>query len=272
MKCSIDFKGATGYYRSFGKGPVVMLVHGFIEEGAMWDTTAKALQKNYKVLVPDLPGFGASPLAKGHLPLSMELYAEYLLAILKQEKVKKLVLLGHSMGGYIALYFAEKYGSMLAGFGLVNSHCFEDSAQKKINRKKGIAFVKQHGTRVFVTELYNSIFHESFKKKNPQNRTLIKKLVAQALKYSPEAIMAANAAMMHREDKSEVLKNATVPVLFINGKDDESAPIAYTLKQAAYPKIADIHFFSNCKHMCVFERRRETIAAINGFCGLAWHF
>jgi pimeloyl-ACP methyl ester carboxylesterase len=57
-----------------------------------------------------------------------------------------------------------------------------------------------------------------------------------------------------------------VPVLFINGKEDESAPLAYTLKQAPYPNVTNVHFFGNCKHMCVFERKMETNQIIQDFC------
>jgi pimeloyl-ACP methyl ester carboxylesterase len=257
----ISFKGARGYYKTEGKGKVIMLVHGFIEDGSMWDGMLTGLKKNYKVIVPDLPGFGKSALP--HNELSMEYYAEYIHAILQAEKVNKLILLGHSMGGYVALNFAEAYGDKLAGFGLINSHCFEDTPQKKENRLKGIEFIKRNGTGLFVRELYNSIFHERFKK---GHRKLIDAMIERAQKYAPEAVMRANAAMMNRKDKSEVLKKAPVPVLFINGEEDESAPVAYTLKQASYPANADFNLFEQCKHMSVFERKAETLKIISAFC------
>lgn len=261
----IDFKGSKSYYKTEGKGKAIMLVHGFIEEGNMWDGILNGLKKKYKVIVPDLPGFGRSALTAEEI--SMELYAEYVYEVLKAEKVSRLILLGHSMGGYAALNFAEKYGSMLAGFGLINSHCFADSPQKKENRLKGIEFIKRNGTELFVRELYNSIFNDSFKKKN---RKLIDGLILQAQKYLPDAVMRANAAMMNRKDKSDVLKNAQIPVLFINGEEDESAPVAYTLKQASYPANADFNLFAECKHMSVFERKAETLKIIAAFCGRAF--
>jgi len=167
------------------------------------------------------------------------------------------------MGGYVTLSFVEKYGDKVAGFGLVNSHCFEDTPQKKENRLKGIDFIQRNGTTFFIRELYYSIFNESFKKKK---RKLIDALIESAQKYTPEAVMGAAAAMMNRKDKSEVLKKASVPVLFINGEEDESAPVAYTLKQAAYPANADFNLFADCKHMSVFERKAETLKIINAFC------
>ncbi len=261
MERCIDFKGANCYYQVHGKGKTIMLVHGFIEEGSMWDGLVSTLKKSYTVIVPDLPGFGKSPLVVNEL--SMDWYSECIHEIVKAEKTKKLILLGHSMGGYVALNFAEKYGSVLTGFGLINSHCFADTPLKKENRLRGIEFIKEHGTSVFIKELYNSIFHESFKKKN---RKLIDALIVKAQKYTPEALMRANAAMMNRQDKSEVLKNKKVPVLFVNGEEDESAPVVYTLKQASYPRNADFHLFGSCKHMSIFERKPETIKIISAFC------
>lgn len=250
------------YYTTSGKGKVVVLVHGFIEEGVMWNDTAKMLSKNYKVIVPDLEGFGNSPLHSK--TLSMEHYADAVYAMLQEEKIKKCVLLGHSMGGYVVLNFAEKYPDMLTGFGLVNSHCFADTNEKKANRKKGNDFIAKHGTATFVRELYQGIFHDVFKK-TASGKKLIAALVKKAEKYTPEALIAANTAMMNRKSKEDVLKNAPVPVLLINGKQDESAPLPLTSQQAAFPSVADVHFYDKCKHMSVFEKKKEALKAIKRF-------
>jgi len=262
----INYGGANCCYQVEGKGKTVMLLHGFIEDGSMWEGLKSSLKRDYKVIIPDLPGFGKSPLLMHEL--SMEWYAQYVYEILKAEKIKKLILLGHSMGGYITLNFAEKHEDMLAGFGLLNSHCFEDTPSKKENRQKGIDFVKKNGTHFFIRELYNSIFHESFKKKN---KKLVVGMIENAQKYTPEAVMLANAAMMNRKDKSEVLKRAGGPVLFIAGKEDESAPVALTLKQASYPTNADFHLFSACKHMSIFERKADVQKIIIAFCERAFN-
>lgn len=246
------------YYTVSGKGKTVVLVHGFLEEGSMWSQVCKGLAKNYRVIVPDLEGFGHSPLISKKL--SMEKYAAAIFDLLQKEKVKKCVLLGHSMGGYIALHFAEKYGQALCGYGLINSHCFADTAAKKASRKKQNEFIARHGSVAYAHELYQNMFHADFK-----NKTLIKKLSARAGKYSPDALIAANVSMMKRKSKAEVLKNATVPVLMINGKQDDIAPLHFTTQQAAFPPVADIHFYSKGKHMSLFETKRESMTAISRF-------
>lgn len=246
------------YYREWGKGKAIILLHGFIEEGSMWNDLAQVLSKKYRVIVPDLEGFGESKLESRKL--SMTNYAQDIFLLLQKLKIKKCILLGHSMGGYITLHFAEKYSEMLTAFGLINSHCFADTAEKKLNRKKGNEFIQKHGTKVFVRELYRNLFHPAFK-----NEKLVAALSAKAETYSSEALVAANTAMMNRADKAQVLKTSKVPVLLINGKQDESAPAEFTLKQAAYPAIADVHFYENCKHMSLFEKKKESTSAILNF-------
>lgn len=263
MRKSILFNGAECFYRVAGNGKTMMLIHGFIEEGSMWDEVVKALKKKYRFIVPDLPGFGKSEIKNQKSEISMELYSDFLFEILKQEKVKSLIMLGHSMGGYVTLHFAEKHGSILSGLGLINSHCFADTDSKKENRKKGIEHMRKYGTKTFVRELYLSIFHDSFKKKN---LPLINSLIEKAQLFSFEAVTGANAAMMNRKEKSEVLKNLKVPVLLISGKEDETVPLEFTLKQASFANVTDFYLFKNSKHMTVFEHKKEVIKIIDKFC------
>ena len=262
MNRTIEFKGATCSYAVKGKGHAVMLIHGFMEEGSMWDAVSKKLSAEFKVIAPDLPGFGQSPMVNGQW--SMELYAEFLKTICEKEKIKSVILLGHSMGGYITLSFAEKYPEMLSGFGLINSHCYEDSAEKKANRKKSIAFIFKNGTKYFLHELYNNIFEDSYKMKQANQ---IAPMIEKALKYKPEAVIAATEAMMKRKDKSQVLRDAKVPVLLIGGKQDKIVPPELFLKQASLPNIADFHLFDNSSHMTVFEKENKSLKAIEEFCG-----
>ena len=261
MRKSIQFKGAECFYKVKGKGKTLVLLHGFIEEGSMWNELAKSLSKKYQLIIPDLPGFGKSQLPSS--PISMELYAELVFEILKGEKLKSVIMFGHSMGGYIALHFAEKHENMLQGLGLINSHCFADTDSKKENRKKGIEHMRRYGTKTFVRELYLAIFHDLFKKKNP---LLINSMIKKAQQYSVDALTGANTAMMNRRNKSEVLKNMSVPVLLISGKEDETVPLELTLKQASFANATDFHLFKNSKHMTVFEHKKEVIKIIGEFC------
>ena len=140
------FLGKQIYYTIAGQGRPLLFIHGFAEDNQVWKYQQEALQKNYRLIIPDLPGSGRSPLTQ---PFSMELAADCIRQILKEEKIERTILFGHSMGGYITLAFAEKYPDCLTAFGLLHSTAYADSAEKKAGRQRGIDFIRTHGSYEF---------------------------------------------------------------------------------------------------------------------------
>ena len=135
-------KNSTINFTSTGKGSVVVLLHGFLENSTMWNTTVAQLSKKYRVVCIDLLGHGKTDnLGYVH---SMEEQAEMVKAVLNCLHLRKYVLVGHSMGGYIALAFAKLFPSNLKGLCLMNSTALPDTEEKKINRDRGICAVKQN--------------------------------------------------------------------------------------------------------------------------------
>ena len=98
-------------YKQQGKGRAVILLHGFLEDLHIWDEFSSELSKSYRVISIELPGHGKSE-NFGYVH-SMELMADAVMAVLKQERLRKVVIIGHSMGGYVSLAFAEKYSDHL---------------------------------------------------------------------------------------------------------------------------------------------------------------
>src|SRR5688500_8385113 len=143
---NIDHKGKKLAYQVVGSGPVVVLVHGFGEDGNIWQQQVQRLQLNFTVIVPHLPGSGVSQLGED---MSIEGMAAAVNAVLEAEEVKQCVMIGHSMGGYITLAFAEQFKRVLKGFGLFHSTAFVDSDEKKETRQKGIEFIGKHGAQAF---------------------------------------------------------------------------------------------------------------------------
>jgi len=130
----IKYKDIVGYYKDEGSGPSLMLLHGFGMDGSIWDGIVKDLKKDFRVLIPDLPGIRHSGLSKE--PLTMEWFADFIKAIAEEEGLKMFHLFGHSMGGYIALAFAERYPEMLQKFGLFHSNPLADSQEKIKSRER----------------------------------------------------------------------------------------------------------------------------------------
>lgn len=129
MDKEIKIAGRKIFYRLIGDGPPVMFVHGFGEMGDVWRQQLDILKTKFRLIVPDLPGSGGSQMVSD---MSVEGMADVLETILGHESISNCVIIGHSMGGYVTLAFAEKYPENLLAFGLFHSTAFPDSEEKNL--------------------------------------------------------------------------------------------------------------------------------------------
>lgn len=256
----ITFHGGTCVYRVMGTGDPIVLVHGFCEEGAMWDEFARKLSTDNTVIIPDLPGYGKSDLLDKEI--TIDLYADFIKSILEKENINSAIIIGHSMGGYIAVAFADKYPEWINKLGLFHSHPFADSPEKKKTRVKAIDYVQKNGVHSFVKNLLPNLFGSIFKKNNP---LLLEHLANTAGNYNIETIVGSLKAMMNRPDKTDVLLNISSPVLFIIGKMDSSITYSMSLSQTHLPKIADIYILEDVGHMGMYEAPLVTCDIIQQF-------
>lgn len=180
----------------------------------MWYPVANRLAKHFNPILIDLPGHGQSEnLGYAH---KMELMAEVVHHILRKLKKRKTVIVGHSMGGYVALAFADKYPDMLKGLILMNSSSRADSSQKKINRTRGIRLCQQDH-KSFIKQTIPLLFQKTDRKKY---RPEIKSLINQASKMSKQGVIAALEGMKVRPSREIILKFPPYPILFVVGKKD----------------------------------------------------
>lgn len=235
------------FYRITGSGKPVLLVHGFGEDGSIWNAQAEYLKDKFSLIIPDLPGSGKSEMIDD---MSMEGMAEVIHAIIHEEDIEACPVIGHSMGGYITLALAEKYWNHLSAFGLFHSTAYPDTEEKKANRRKGIAFVQQHGAFEFLKASIPNLFSPQSKDEMPES---IGQFIAQQHNFSAQAIVSYYEAMMQRPDRTEQLRKAAVPVLFIMGKYDNAVPFADSLKQCHLPEKSYIHILQNSGHMGMME-------------------
>lgn len=245
-------------YRIEGEGTVLLLLHGFCEDSTMWDDFSAYFSKNYKVLRPDLPGFGDSDVID---PISIEEMATVLDTILAAEAIESCFLIGHSMGGYVAMAFAEHYAHKLQGLGLFHSHPFADTEEKKQNRAKSIGFMERWGSEAFVNELVPKLFAKAFFAKNPD---FVAAYTAHACAFPQAGLIAATRAMIERPDRSAVLSTLKVPVLFIIGALDEAIPLELSNKQLDLSKNSSAYILE-VGHMGMFEEPQHTIDMLDIF-------
>jgi pimeloyl-ACP methyl ester carboxylesterase len=248
------------YFLSEKKKQTIVLVHGFGEDGSIWKHQIKYLQNNFQVCVPHLRGSGTSVL--GTKPLSIEAMAEDLKEMLEKENITKCIMLGHSMGGYITLAFTEKYPETLEAFGLIHSSAYADSEEKKEARNKSIEFVKQKGPFELMKTVVPNLFSENFKEKN---KDVVENLVEKNKQFSAEAIIGYTNAMMNRPDRTEVLKNTTVPVLFFIGEEDKAVNPKDAIKQSTLPAICSVKIVPGIAHMGMLESTEILNESISEF-------
>ena len=152
---SILYNDKKIFFAESGKGKTIVLLHGFTETSKIWDSFRDQLSESFRVIVIDLAGHGKSEsLEPVH---SMELQADVVYEVLKQRKVKKCLMIGHSMGGYVTLAFTSKYPEMLKGLCLFHSHPFPDSPEDLKNRNRTIKVVEQDKFG-FVSRFITSLF------------------------------------------------------------------------------------------------------------------
>jgi pimeloyl-ACP methyl ester carboxylesterase len=243
------------YYNIIGNGKPVILIHGFGEDGSVWKNQAEYLKEHFQCFVPDLPGSGKSELIDD---MSIEGMAEVIHYIIHEENIDACPVVGHSMGGYIALALAEKYYNHVSGLGLFHSTAFADSEEKKENRRKGIEFIKQHGSFEFLKTAIPNLFSLQSKNEQPE---LTGYLLTVAQNFSTDALVSYYEAMMQRQDRTHVLKQTKTPVLFIMGKYDAAIPMEDTLKQCHLPEKSYIHILQKSGHMGMLEE----VALSNNF-------
>lgn len=252
-----------GYFDE-GKGPVVVLLHGFGEDATVWTAQIKLLQQNYRVIAPHFPGTAQSELTED---LSIESMARAVQQLLVQPTLnvfpkEKIILIGHSMGGYVTLAFAEKYPELLKSWGFFHSTAVADSAEKKQVREKGIAFIEKNGAVAFIESTIGNLFSTKTKKDNPQ---LIKDFLHSMNNFSDTSLVSYYRAMINRPDRTAVLKNTTVPVLLVLGKDDQAIPYDEALKLAYMANKTYFYTLQQSGHMGMLEEEEKTNGILQEF-------
>lgn len=238
----------------------LVLLHGFCETHEVWSRFERALAMNCRVLCPDLPGFGKSPLPSGNFGLPE--VAEALHDWLKAIGIKRCILLGHSLGGYVSLAFLEKYPDMVEGIGLMNSTAYADSEEKKRTRDNVIAFAEKHGVKKFIDSFVPQLFYSE---KRDKLKAEIEELLSIARSTPKKSLIAYTRAMQQREDRLEVLKHFRKPILYIVGEEDQSIPLQDSKKQIRTLSNYEVHILKKSGHMGMYEKPEESLEAIRNF-------
>lgn len=205
-----------------GKEKLVLL-HGFMENLSIWSDMETHLSKDFTLLKIDLPGHGKSDiLAEVH---TMELMADEVKKVIDHENLEKFHLLGHSMGGYTSLAFAEKFPENLKSLTLFFSTYFADDEEKKEQRIKSYRIIKDafpHYVRAGIPNLFNQNERDVLEGK-------IETALETALSTNNLGALACVKGMVARTDKKHILENLEAKILVIAGKHDNAVKTDKTI-------------------------------------------
>jgi len=240
--------------------PTLVFLHGFAESREIWTDFTRDFPSSYRILALDLLGHGAQTHAIADY--SMEAQAAYVQAELEAAGVEQAVFIGHSMGGYVALAFAEKYPKQVLGLCLFHSSAQADTEEKKANRDKNASFVERHGVTKFMDSFIRPLLAPANRDQMPEQLAFLEGI---GKATPPATIQGGLRAMRDRQDRTQVLREAKFPVLFIIGKEDLAVPLANALEQVALPATSTALFLADVGHLGYMERPTETRRAILDF-------
>lgn len=214
-------------YNDRGVGPTLVLLHGFPLDSSVWDDAADLLEGTFRLITPDLRGFGRSADRK---PFTIESLADDVHRFLVAIGAAPCILGGLSMGGYVALAFAKKYPGVLKGLALIDTKSAADSPEAKQGRQQMIELVRKSGSSAIAEQMFPKMIA-----KTSAGSPAAKKLRTIMEACPPLTIEHALAAMRDREDYTALLSTLPMPVLIVVGDQDAiaSPEIARTMHKAA---------------------------------------
>lgn len=260
MEGYIELPICTIRYRLSGQGPVVILVHGYLESSEIWDDFVPELESDFSVLRIDLPGHGKSVCKLQ--TISMELMADSISAVMSHLSVKKAFFIGHSMGGYVGLAFAERYPNLLTGLCMLHSIPNADTSEKHQSRINDVEVVRNGGKKDIV---YLSIPRLFANQNLEKMDDLVDKSIQIALSTSDQGIIGALNGMALRPDRNHIVDIVNFPVFFVFGKHDNLISAEVVASLAERHKNARTVFLNNSGHMGFIEEKDQTIAVIKSF-------
>lgn len=245
-----------------GQGQPLILLHGFCESSELWDPLAMELCKSFRVLCPDLPGFGRSPL--NHSSFTLEDIAEQLESWMELHGIHSPILLGHSLGGYLALALLERLGTRVKAIGLMHSTALADEKEKIETRNRTLIFLKKYGVEKFVTSFIPPLFSQ---KNQAQFRGEIDGLILRAKPCQVETLMAYTLAMRDRKERLTLIKEFSGPSLLLAGTED----LAVKIESSRVQKGAFTHYveLQGVGHMGMIEEREKVLDKVRQFLATA---
>jgi len=217
-------------------GPALVLLHAFPLHSGMWDDQVAAVSSSRRVVAPDLPGFGATPLPGVPEAATVAGFADLVAGLITHLDIGPAVVCGLSMGGYVTFALLRSHPQLVAGVVLADTRAAADSDEIAERRTSQQAQVAQSGTGELVETMVANLLSDETRSSRPDAVERARALMAD---NSPEGVIAALAAMKGRPDATGELAGIAVPALVVVGEHDKPSPPAEAAAMA--DAIPDSH-------------------------------
>ncbi|MFD0716024.1 alpha/beta fold hydrolase [Paenibacillus sp. GCM10027626] len=255
---TINVNGVALVYEECGElnERTVILLHGFCGSSYYWHKVCPLLSDQYRVIMPQLRGHGSSSAPDSIY--SMEAMADDIYGLIETLSLDQVVMFGHSLGGYVALAFAEQYKDKLLGLGLIHSTALPDTEEIKQKRRQDMMDISVNGIQSYIKRLVPKLFTES---KQGEWQGEMYDLIRVGCKTNQEGAIRTLQGMTERPDRSHVLAEATYPILLVAGAEDEViCPLeTFSINEEdtpnstfSYPHILE-NTFEDVSHMSLVE-------------------
>jgi 3-oxoadipate enol-lactonase len=242
------------FFKEFGSGLPIVFLHGYPLDHTIWLPLVNGLKSQARLILPDLRGHGKSPAPAGKY--TMEAMAEDVLGLMDSLSIRKAVIAGHSMGGYVALAMAEGHPDRLQGLALIASHAYADPADKKKSRLEMVPLVKEQGIQPVLASMPERLSY------NKEVVNFCRKIILNA---NPQGVMGVLEGMAERLDRLDVLSAIKVPTMLIAGADDQIVSLETNRKTAAVMENPVYEEISGAGHMPMLEKPEETALVFRKF-------
>jgi 3-oxoadipate enol-lactonase len=247
-------------FTDVGDGPAVILIHGYPFNRSLWTELAESLLDRYRVVIPDLRGFGESDASAG--PATMNRMAEDVAKLMDHLEIEQAVIGGLSMGGYVALAFCKQYPTRVRALVLADTRAQADTEEGKQTRAQQAEKARSEGMAGIADAMLPKLLTPDTVSKRPE---VVKRIRDMMLKTKPEGAAAALMGMAQRDDQTEFISSIDVPALILAGREDAITPLADS--EAMHAKIngSRLVVIENAGHVSNLEQTEQFNNAVRGF-------
>jgi pimeloyl-ACP methyl ester carboxylesterase len=236
------------YYKT-GNGPALFLIHGFPANYLLWRNLIPVLEQRFTLILPNFFEHENDWLTTEGLT-STSLLADAFFEIMQHENLDSISIIGHSMGGYMGLSFAQQYPKNLIGISLCHSSVHPDDTSRSESRKKTISILEKGGKLPFLKKMVPALFSNTY---NENNKDIVNQQYLEAINVNDQSLVAFYKAITHRPDFSMVAEKNSSVFQHIIGEKDSLANLTVELSQSSHSFVTFVNIMRNDAHMGMLE-------------------